>query len=153
MKHNRLQHTADILCKMFCGWRLINSYAELVQLGSGILRIDAISGNCLFNDAQVAELNIAGELKVWLQGDLKAHNIQISDLRKAELVATLELDQKRDRERPTEVFHLDQQGKPVTKGNFYSLKIHCVSDVVTDEKTYHSSFDDLEEWPIDWPSA
>jgi hypothetical protein len=29
MGRKRLNHAAETLCAMFCGWRLMNSYAEL----------------------------------------------------------------------------------------------------------------------------
>lgn len=43
MRRKRLQHAADTLCHMFCGWRLVNSYQELERLGSGTLLIDALT--------------------------------------------------------------------------------------------------------------
>ncbi len=33
MRRKRLQHDADVLCQMFCGWRLVYSYDRLLQLG------------------------------------------------------------------------------------------------------------------------
>jgi len=42
MRRKRLNHCSDIVCDMFCGWRLMNSYEDLVRLGSGHLVINLI---------------------------------------------------------------------------------------------------------------
>ena len=43
MRRKRLKHCADTLCHMFCGWRLVNSYADIESLGSGALKICRIT--------------------------------------------------------------------------------------------------------------
>jgi hypothetical protein len=62
VRRKRLQHAADTLCRMFCGWRLANSYRSLASLGAGTLRIDALGGSCEFKGERVETLSIAGEL-------------------------------------------------------------------------------------------
>jgi hypothetical protein len=62
----RLQHVADTMCQMFCGWRLIESNPNLVNLGSGALEIDAITGQCLFQGKSIDQLKIAEEIRAWL---------------------------------------------------------------------------------------
>jgi hypothetical protein len=54
---------------MFCGWRLIESKPNLVNLGSGTLEIDAITGQCLFQDKSIDQLKIAEEIRAWLRQD------------------------------------------------------------------------------------
>lgn len=143
MKLKRLQHAADTLCQMFCGWRLINSLGELERLGSGTLRIDAISGGCHFNGHPIDELSIAGELSQWLKDDLSKHEIPIELLVRADLVANIDLQQvKRKTRFGDRLGDLDNR-----------FHISCESEVVTDNKIYASSKNDLEEWPVGWPSA
>ncbi len=48
VRRKRLQHAADFLCRMFCGSRLANSYRSLASHGTGMLRIDALTGSCAF---------------------------------------------------------------------------------------------------------
>jgi hypothetical protein len=48
-----LQHVADTMCQMFCGWRLIESKPNLANLGSGTLEIDTITGQCLFQGKSI----------------------------------------------------------------------------------------------------
>lgn len=49
MRRKRLQHTADTICRMFCGWRLVNCMPQLVDLGSGTIHIDVLTGSCSFD--------------------------------------------------------------------------------------------------------
>ena len=77
MRHKRLKHSADTLCHMFCGWRLANSYFDIEKLGSGTLTIDALSGESKFNGTPIDDLNIAGELHLWLIEDCHANGVNI----------------------------------------------------------------------------
>ncbi|MEQ9565650.1 MAG: hypothetical protein RLN85_07560 [Pseudomonadales bacterium] len=151
MRRKRLQHSADILCHKFCGWELVNSYRQLVELGSGTLSIDALSGECRFDDNLIQELTIACALQIWLAEDLKTHNISADSLQRASLVANLRLSSIRASDRVTCDFHMDKNQKPISKGGFHQLEIRCRSEVATDEKTYCSEYEDMQEFPFDWP--
>jgi hypothetical protein len=59
MRRKRLQHVADTLCHIFCGWETFLDYNELVNLGNGCLRIDALSGQCVFDQSSIEPLKIA----------------------------------------------------------------------------------------------
>src|SRR5271157_2658722 len=85
MHRKRLQHIADTMCQMFCGWRLIESKPNLENLGSGTLEIDAITGQCHFQGKTMGQLTIAEEIRAWLQQDLETNNIPISMLTGAHL--------------------------------------------------------------------
>jgi hypothetical protein len=67
MRGKRFQHIADTMCQMFCGWRLVGSKPSLVNLGSGTLNMDAITGQYLFNGKKIAQLTIAEEIRAWIQ--------------------------------------------------------------------------------------
>jgi hypothetical protein len=83
MRRKRLQHSADTLYQMFCGWRLANFYKDLGRLGSGMLSIDVLVDSCRFDDMPIEPLNIARELHSWLRGDLAAQGIHIGTLLRA----------------------------------------------------------------------
>ena len=150
MRRKRLQHSADILCHKFCGWELVNSYRQLVELGSGTLSIDALSGKCRFDDNPIPEVAIAGALQSWLVDDLETHNISAGLLKQASLIADLELSSIKASDRVTGDFHMDKSQKPITRGSFHRLEIRCRSEVATDEKTYRSKHEDVQEFPFDW---
>jgi hypothetical protein len=138
---------------MFCGWRLINSYRDLEHLGSGLLSIDALSGQCFFNGGFIEPLSIAHELFTWLREDLASHAIPPECLLRAELKARLSFSRIEASQRATNDHHMDRGGKPVRKGAFHRVQIECESEVATDEATYTSTFSDLEEWPVGWPAV
>jgi len=153
MRRKRLQHAADTLCHIFCGWRLSNSYRDLERLGSGHLTIDVLSGRCLFNGNPIEQMSIAYELYAWLREDLSAHAIPTDAVRLAELNVELVYSKINTSERTTTVHHMDRGGKPIRKGQFHRVHIQCNSEVATDEAVYRSLFSDLEEWPVGWPAS
>lgn len=153
MRRKRLQHSADTLCQMFCGWRLANSYEGLERLGSGSLSVDVLVGSCRFDGTPIGPLNIAGELHSWLCEDLAAQGIPTGAVLRAGLTARLSIAAIGSRPRATPVQYLRADGKPVRSGGFYRCKIECESEVATDEATYRSRLTDMEEWPVGWPDV
>ncbi len=152
MRRKRLKHATDILCHMFCGWRLINCKPDLVKLGSGTITIDALSGHCEFNEASIPELSIATEIKLWLREDMERNRIPLESLVRATLKATLTFDEIAWRERTgTDQFY--SENAPVYTERMHRCIINCKSEVVTDDTVYSSHYKDLQEWPIGWPSA
>lgn len=141
---------ADTLCHMFCGWRLIASKPALVALGSGQLSIDALSGECRFEGAAVADLPIAAELRSWLADDLARHGIPVESLRLAHLRVRLTFTRIPWHQRtPGEQFFAHQHqivGSEMQRGAF-----ECESEVATDEAVYRTSYSEVEEWPVGWP--
>ena len=152
MRRKRLQHSADILCRMFCGWELMNSYPRLVELGSGTLTIDGLTGSCRFEGDPIESIAIAGALHGWLCEDLAKHHIKRADLLKAELVAKLDFSSVSAGARVTRDHHMDRSGRPIDSGLFHRLGIECLSTVQTDEATYVSEYRDVEEFPHNWPA-
>src|SRR5687767_1271930 len=131
MGRKRLQHAADILCQMFCGWRLVNSYRELERLGSGTLVIDALTEVCTFDGQPIERLPIAGELRAWLEQDLPENGVQIAELREAALTAELRFGWVARGERGTRVVHFDPGGDVVAPARFLVCEIECRSRVAT----------------------
>ena len=151
MGRKRLNHAADTLCDMFCGWRLANSYRGLEQLGSGRLEIDVLRAACRFNGQEIDTLPIAGELSSWFVEDCAAYGIPLNDLSKAASVADLELSEVGQAHRQTREVHFDVGGQAMTKGRFNRLVIRCVSEIALGEHRYGSKRRDVEEWPVGWP--
>ena len=147
MRRKRLQHVADILCHMFCGWRLTWSYPRLAELGSGTLRIDVLAQSCAFNDQPISPLPIVRELHGWMLDECADNLIDAGLIRQAELVVELKvgLIPRRHRRTTTRFFTLAQ--RLWSPPQFVSCAFACRSRVVTDETTYSSAYDDYEEWP------
>ena len=151
MRRKRLQHAADILCRMFCGWRLANSYRSLASLGTGTLWIDALGGSCEFEGEPVKAPSIAGELQHWLLGDRAAHRIAPEALCRATLTARLTFSAVPPGHRVTNECYLRPDGRVVRSAEFYRCAITCESEIATDEVVYRSCHQDVTEWPQDWP--
>lgn len=143
VQRKRLQHHADTLCHMFCGWQLGPDYKALTGMGSGALTIEVLQGTCMHNGADVEPLKMVEVLRTWLVEDLERHDIPVDSILKATLTVEFQTDR-----------HVGQRDKSTqwarpTK-EFISCELRCSSQVVTEGKTYTSAFTDHEEWPSDF---
>ena len=150
MRRKRLQHSADVLCQMFCGWRLLFSLPTVEQLGSGLLEVDVLARSCSFNGQSITRLSIVDELHAWLSQDLANHHIDLQSLREATIRVTLSQRVIHRSERKTGGIFMDPGEKPVEQDEYIACDILCTSRVATDEKVYSSQYRDLEEWPRRW---
>ena len=149
MHRKRLQHVADTMCQMFCGWRLIESKPNLVNLGSGTLEIDAMTGQCLFQGKTIGQLTIAEEIHAWLQQNLATNKIPIAIVTGAHLAVKLSFSVVPWNEPTREIFY--SAGKVVRTEKMNRCVMECDSNVSTDEAMYHSKLMEAQEWPLGWP--
>jgi len=136
---------------MFCGWRLVNSYAAIESLGSGTLEIDALTGDASFNERPTEPLAIAGELHAWLVEDCATNNIPIDQIHAAKLTATLDLSKADWKRRQSSDHWFDHKGAEIVWRQINRCVIQCDSIVHTDECEYRSTYHDVEEWPEGFP--
>jgi hypothetical protein len=151
VRRKRLQHAADMLCRMFCGWRLANSYRSLASHGTGTLRIDALTGSCAFEGVGIESLPIAEELQHWLRSELAGHRIPREGLCHAILTAQLTFSPVLPGKRITNECYLRPDGKVVRSSEFHRCEIVCEAEIATNEAVYRSCHKDVTEWPEGWP--
>src|SRR5262245_54257620 len=109
---------------MLCGWRQIQDKPRLVELGSGILKIDALSGECSFNGSPISPLGVATELRLWLNEDLATHSIPISALDSARVLADLKLSEVAAAERTTSgEFYV--RGRSQRSKSWHRCQVRC----------------------------
>ncbi|EMJ35981.1 hypothetical protein LEP1GSC079_3461 [Leptospira interrogans str. FPW1039] len=70
MKRKKLKHTTFTVCRMFCGWRLINFSTGLNRLGSGVLKYDFLTQRSFFNDDLIQTPNILEEIEIFFSEEL-----------------------------------------------------------------------------------
>jgi hypothetical protein len=121
MKRKRLQHHADNLAQMACGWRIVGDLKELAEVGSGRIAIDALSGEVHLDGKPWKQLSLAHELTDWLHSDAEANGIPLAQVRKAEVVLDFRAHVSLDRR----AVHFDRV---------------ATSLVATDERTYTGRF-------------
>ena len=134
---------------MFCGWRLVESKPNLLNLGSGTLEIYAITGQCHFEGKATGKLTIAEEIRAWLQQDLATNKIPIAALTSAHLAVELSFSVVPWNEPTREIFYSD--GKAVRTEQMNRCVMKCDSSVTTDEAVYRSKLIEAQEWPLGWP--
>jgi hypothetical protein len=135
---------------MFCGWRLIGSKPNLVDLGSGTLEIDAISGECFFAGRIIEQLTIAKEIRAWVKDDLAANEIPLVALKRARLSVNLSFSVVAWSKQTKEIFYSDAGAVHTEKMNQCTME--CDSNVATDAAVYSSKLTEVQEWPTGWPA-
>jgi hypothetical protein len=123
----------------------------LVELGSGTLEIDALTGQCEFQGKLVVQLPIAKELVGWLQQDLAKHRIPTAGLVRAHLSAKLSFSQIPWNTKTKENFY--SNGKAVRSKDMHKCIFECDSEVTTGKTVYRSKQTEIQEWPVGWPTA
>jgi hypothetical protein len=149
----RLKNSADVACQMFCGWRLTASKNRLVELGSGLLEIHLLTGECFFEGISVNSVAIGTELQLWFGKELAAQKIRPEAIVTATLKANIQLNliPWAKRENKEQLFYTDNQ--EVRTAEMHSCVIECESEISTAKASFVSRRRDVEEWPKDWPKA
>jgi hypothetical protein len=151
MRRKRLQHVADTVCHMFCGWRQITSKPDLVRLGSGRLEFDLLSGRAWHDEHEIDRLAVLEELYLWMRDDLRAHKIPLTQIEEARLEVDLQFAVVGWRDTAEEFF--DTATQRVAGGEMHRCTITCRSRVRTSEADYESEYEETEHWPVGWPAS
>jgi hypothetical protein len=151
MPRKVLKNAADTMCRMFCGWRQLSSKNRLAELGSGTLEINALTGECIFDEEGIPKLPIATELQLSLQRFLIANSVNVPVLR-ARLRVKLAFSRITWEERTNTVEIFCVKGEPIKGAQMHRCKFECDSEIVTDPQTVRVCYEEVEEWPIGWPS-
>lgn len=122
-----------------------------MELGSGKLEIDSLTGNCIFEDEPIKQLPIALELSSWVEKELSDHRIVPTSILRARLVVRLSFSLIPWDADTKESFFAD--GKIVRTEKMHQCSFDCQSEVATDETVYQSAMRDVQEWPLGWPRA
>ena len=136
---------------MFCGWRLCGSKRILVELGSGNLEINILTGQCEFQGKPIAQLPIALELVEWMRQDLQTHGIPSALLTRARLSVKLSFSRIPWDTKTKEIFYVD--GSAVRSENMHKCIFECDSEVATSEAIHRGKQTEVQQWPVGWPAV
>ena len=139
-----LQDLANTLCQMFCGWRLTESKPILVELGSGAVEIDALTGECTFRNMPMPQLPIAKDLVALVENKLAFRRISSADVTRARLVANLSLTRVPWNLRITMMFPVVDEAESSKRS--HQCSVDCESQVVIDGIVYRSRLKEVQEW-------
>ena len=153
MRRKRLKHAAQNLCQMLCGWQQVWSKHRLVELGSGELFINVLSGACSFNGSPIEPPPIAAVLTGWLREDLERHKIPVSAIIEATVHGRLQFDLIPWASRTTKSQFFWHGDETAESDPMHRCRMECTGLIRTDEARYEGHFTDQEEWPVGWPAA
>jgi len=134
---------------MFFNWRQTLSTPRLVDLGTGILEVDALTGESRFNGAPIEPLSMATELRAWLERDLAEHDIPKATLREATVRIDLSFDLIPWDQRNTSS-QLVARGGRAESVPMHRFAAKCASLLRTEEVEYRGKYQYAEEWPVEW---
>lgn len=80
MRRKRLNHYADIVCKMFVGWRMAGDLERLSESPDGTVKIDLLTGEAYHSAGGELDLYISKELRAWLQQQGAKDGVDISKI-------------------------------------------------------------------------
>jgi hypothetical protein len=137
---------------MFFNWRQTFSKPRLVDLGTGILEVDALTGESRFNGAPIEPLSMASELRAWLERDLAEHEIPKAAVREATVRIDLSFDLIPWDQRNTDS-RLIARGGRAASVPMHRFAAKCASVLRTEEAEYRGKYQYVEEWPVEWPTV
>lgn len=150
MRRKALQGSANTLCDMFCGWRLTFSFPHLERLGSGALTIDLRLETAFFEGRPTEVLPIVGELRAWLDRELRALRVPWQAVRTAQLRADLTQARIHESQRALPQQYMDETERPIKQDAYISCDIRCAAVIETDERSYSHEHRAVVEWPAAW---
>jgi len=103
----------------------------LVQLGSGSLEIDVLTGQCEFEGKPIAQIPIARELVDWICQDLETHGIPATLLVRARLSAKMSSSQIPWNTMTKETFY--KGGSVMRSAKMHKCIFECESEVAIKE--------------------
>ena len=129
MRRKRLNHYADVVCKMFVGWRMGDDLEILSELPDGTIIIDLLTGVANHSIKGPLELHISKEIQAWLQQQGSKEGIDISELESG----TLEVD-------------IDTSKVATNKKKVVMFNFECRSAIKTSEACYEANIKDMHQW-------
>lgn len=129
MRRKRLHHYADVMCKMFMGWRISDDLEILSELPDGKLTINLLEPDAIHNVVGPLKLHITYEIQTWLRAECQKENISFPEIRKAEL--TVDMDTTRVK---------------TDKKRVVCFTWNCRALIQTDEKEYTASANETHKW-------
>ena len=85
MRRKRINHYADVVCRMFMGWRMGDDLETLASLPDGTIHLDLLSGSAEHNEAGPLNIHVAAEIQTWLRQECEKDGVDYSALKSADL--------------------------------------------------------------------
>ncbi|EKR73355.1 hypothetical protein LEP1GSC041_0344 [Leptospira noguchii str. 2006001870] len=142
MRKKRLKHTTFTVCRIFCGWRLINSYTELNRLRTGVLKYDFLTQRSFFNDDLIQTPNILEEIEIFFSEELDRMSLTRTAFHLAFL--KVEIIQILIESKNSKKFE-----KHTHKSNYlsYQYRFDCECRILTDEFEYIGKYECITGLP------
>jgi hypothetical protein len=129
MRRKRLKHYADVICKMFMGWRMIEDLEILASLPDGRIVVNLIAETTSHDKVGMIDLHITKEIHAWLKNECEREAIDFSQLQTAKLTVDVNTS------------HISTKRQKIVCFGF-----SCHSLIETDEGRYSSDAIETHKW-------
>ena len=120
MRRKRFNHYADVICKMFVGWRMGEDLEKLSALPDGTIKINLLTGEAEHSVSGALDLNISTEIQAWLEQQGNKEGINISDLESGILEVDINTEKVATNKKKIVMFHF--KARSLLKTNEVSYK-------------------------------
>ena len=129
MRRKRINHYADVVCRMFMGWRMADDLETLAALPDGRIHLDLLTGSAEHNEAGSLSMYIADEIQAWLRHECEKDGVDYSALKSAELWVDI-----------------DTSKIATNKKRIVCFDFDATSKLATDEAEYSASVSESHKW-------
>lgn len=129
MGRKRLNHYADVVCRMFMGWRMQQDLEALACLSDGTLSLNCLSGTATHSSVGELDLYIAKEIQAWLGHQSQKDGINLCDLKDANLLVQIKTDTIKTNRKKIICFSFD-----------------CKCDIQMADRNYSANVSETHRW-------
>ncbi len=129
MGRKRCNHYADVVCRMFMGWRMHEDLEILALLPDGNLTLNLLEGTANHESVGSLELHIAKEIQTWLAQESQKDGIRITDIVSATLSVQIKTDSVKTNRKKVVCF-----------------SFNCQSNFQMSDRTYTANVSETHHW-------
>ena len=129
MRRKKINHYADVICRMFMGWRMGDDLEALAGLPDGKIHVNLLTGTAEHSEAGPLNLHVAAEIQAWLRQECEKDGIDYSALKAADLWVDIDTSKIATNRKRIVCFDFD-----------------AISRLTTDEATYSAHVSETHRW-------
>ncbi len=123
MRRKRINHYADVVCRMFMGWRMAEDLETLAALPDGRIHLDLLTGSAKHNESGSLNLHIGGGIQAWLREECEKDGIDFNALRSADLWVDVDTSKIATNRKRIACFNFDASSKLTTDEAEYTAQV------------------------------
>jgi len=138
------------MCKIFSGWELVNSYNEILKLGSGSYMMDIINDKVYFNKSETNKVRILYAVEHFVKDEIYRMGLTLKDFDKIYFGFEANVVSENDRCKNSNEIYYSKSGKRIRGRRCNHIEFTCFALIRSEEDVYESSYEFEIKWPHGW---